>query len=91
MKLSKAHFIKHLETNLGTIYSQNRLFYNKDEKKIIIDGNVFIILKNPKAEINANKLIMKIDENENITNIKAIDEVNVKIQRFHESHLFFLL
>ncbi len=72
-------------SNMGTIYSQNRLIYDKDEKKIILDGNVLIILKNPKAKINANRLIMKIDENENITNVKAIDKVNVKLENSQQN------
>ena len=44
-----------------------------------------IILKNPEAKINANSIIIKIDENENITNIKAIDKVNVKIESFQQN------
>ena len=47
-------------SNLGNVYSQNKLLYNKDEKKILLDGNVLIILKNPKTKINANKLIINL-------------------------------
>ena len=43
-------------SNFGTVYSQNSLLYNKSEKKIVLDGNVLINLKNPEAKINANRL-----------------------------------
>ena len=72
-------------SNLGTVYSQKRLFYKKNEKKIILDGNVLINLKNPEAKINANKLIIKIDENEKITTIKAIEKVKVKIDSLEQN------
>ena len=72
-------------SNLGNVYSQNKLLYNKDEKKILLDGNVLIILKNPKTKINANKLIINIDESENIVYVKAIDNVNVTIDSFKQN------
>ena len=72
-------------SGLGTVYSRKRLLYNKDEKKIILDGNVLIILKNPETRINANKLTIKIDENENITYVKAIDNVNVIIDSLQQN------
>ena len=72
-------------SNLGTVYSQKRLFYKKNEKKIILDGNVLIILKNPETKINANKLTIKIDENENIIYVKAIDNVNVIIDNLQQN------
>jgi len=72
-------------SSLGTVYSQKRLFYKKNEKKIILDGNVLIILKNPETKINANKLTIKIDENENIIYVKAIDNVNVIIDSLQQN------
>ena len=72
-------------SNLGTVYSQKRLFYKKNEKKIILDGNVLIILKNPETKINANKLTIKIDKNENIIYVKAIDNVNVIIDSLQQN------
>ncbi len=72
-------------SNLGTVYSQNRLLYIKGEKKILLDGNVLIISKNPEAKINANKLTIKIDKNENIIYVKAIDNVNVTIDSLQQN------
>ena len=72
-------------SNFGTVFSQNSLLYDKIEKKIILDGNVLINLKNPEAKINANKLIIKIDENEKITNVKAIEKVKVKIDSLDQN------
>jgi len=71
-------------TNFGSAYSQNSLLYDKIEKKIILDGDVLINLKNPEARINANKLIIKIDENEKITSVKAIEKVKVKIDSWNK-------
>ena len=72
-------------SSFGTVYSQNSLLYNKSEKKIILDGNVLINLKNPEAKINANKLIIKIDESEKITSVKAIEKVKVKIDSLEQN------
>ena len=72
-------------SNFGTVHSQNSLLYDKIEKKIILDGNVLINLKNPEAKINANKLIIKIDENEKITSVKAIEKVKVKIDSLEQN------
>ena len=72
-------------SNFGTVYSQNSLLYKKSEKKIILDGNVLVNLKNPEAKINANKLIIKIDENEKITSVKAIEKVKVKIDSLEQN------
>ena len=72
-------------SNFGTVYSQNSLLYDKIEKKIILDGDVLINLKNPEARINANKLIIKIDENEKITSVKAIEKVKVKIDSLEQN------
>ena len=72
-------------SSLGTVYSQKRLFYKKNEKKIILDGNVLIILKNPETKINANKLTIKIDKNENIIYVRAIDNVNVIIDSLQQN------
>ena len=72
-------------SNFGTVYSQNSLLYDKIEKKIILDGDVLINLKNPKAIINANKLIIKIDENEKITSVKAIEKVKVKLDSLDQN------
>ena len=81
-------------SNFGTVYFQNSLLYDK-LKKIILDGNVLINLKDPEAKINANKLIIKIDENEKITSVKAIEKVKVKIiawnKIFHLIRLTFNL
>ena len=72
-------------SNLGAVYSQNRLLYSKNDKKIILDGNVLINLKNPEAKINANKLIINIDENEKITNVKAIEKVRVNLDSLNQN------
>ena len=72
-------------SNFGTVYSQNSLLYDKIEKKFILDGNVLINLKNPEASINANKLIIKIDENEKIISVKAIEKVKVKIYSLEQN------
>ena len=72
-------------SSLGSVYAQNRLFYKKNEKKIILDGNVSIILLNPQTKINANKLTIKIDESENIIYVKAIDNVNVIIDSLQQN------
>ena len=74
-----------MSSNLGTVYSQNRLLYIKGEKKILLDGNVLIISKNPDAKINANKLTIKIDKNENIIYVRAIDNVNVTIDSLQQN------
>ena len=44
-----------------------------------------INLKNPEAKINANKLTIKIDENEKIIYVKAIEKVNVKIDSLEQN------
>ena len=72
-------------SNFGTVYSQNSLLYDKIEKKIVLDGNVLINLKNPEAKINANKLIINIDENEKITNVKAIEKVRVNLDSLNQN------
>ena len=74
-----------MSSNFGTVYSQNSLIYDKIKKKIILDGNVLINLKNPEATINANKLIIKIDENEKITSVNAIEKVKVKIDNLEQT------
>ena len=72
-------------SNFGTVYSQNSLLYDKIEKKIILDGDVLINLKNPEARINANKLVITIDENEKITSVKALEKVKVKIDSLEQN------
>ena len=72
-------------SNFGTVHSQNSLLYDKIEKKIILDGDVLIKLKNPEARINADKLIIKIDENEKIISVKAIEKVKVKIYSLEQN------
>ena len=74
-----------MSSNFGTVYSQNSLLYDKIQKKIILVGNVLINLKKPEAIINANKLIIKIDENAKITSVKAIEKVKVKIDSLEQN------
>ena len=74
-------------SNLGRINAQKSLIYEKFEKQIFLEGNVLIELKNPNAKINANKLIISIDEKENITLVKAINMVNVKLLELQQNIL----
>ena len=52
---------------------------------INFQGNVLIELKNPNSKINANRLIISIDEKENITLVKAIEMVNVTLDELQRN------
>ena len=42
-------------------------------------------IKNPNSKINANRLIISIDEKENITLVKAIEMVNVTLDELQQN------
>ena len=74
-----------MTSNLGSINAQKSLIYEKSKKQIFLEGNVLIELKNPNSKINANRLFISIDEKENITLVKAIDMVNVKLDELQQN------
>lgn len=74
-----------MTSNLGSINAQKSLIYEKSKKQIFLEGNVLIELKNPNSKINSNKLIINIDEKENITHVKAIEMVNVRLVELQQN------
>ena len=74
-------------SDLGKINAQKSLVYEKFKKQIFLEGNVLIELKNPNAKINADKLVISIDEKENITLVKAMDMVNIKLVELEQNIL----
>ena len=70
----------------GLILSEKSLiFYNLD-KKVLVEGNVFINIKN-KGNIKAEKVTVLIDQEGEVSSVKAIKNVEIFLDEF-EQNLF---